>query len=315
MHRNLGELSPTKNTSSRKRRITSALALSASLLLSACGSEFRASDSTTTVLTPPSLESVPLSVEVSPSVHPSLNTLRGDRELPPFLGELLAEQVVRVDANGGSCTGMVVNGYLLAAAHCIKSKETGEGAGSISYRFWQDNFEYIRGYASSWALNNEPLDVFVAKLDPNSDQSHGWYVPVFSDLPPEKGTPFAIASLALGANPPIVAHLTYIGGDAARYVFAVDPDNEPNALVNACQPGGSGSFITDGYGNIAVLSGVQLERKSDGTLNEWYAGAKSVAEDTYDADLTGVKLICFGTPVTRATIDGFVNALDPKPGQ
>lgn len=301
-----------------------AIAISATLLLTGCVAQ--RNDSTASIdneteitqvdespIRDPNADQAPAN---TPTLRPSLDELRANKELPADLGALLSNEIVRVDINGAQCTGMIINGYLISAAHCVFNEETEEQTPYIDYTFWQDDFSQIRGSASLWTWNNSNLDVLVAELDPSSDYSHSWHVPYFANENAEIGTPFAIASHALGTNPPLIAHLTYIGGDANQNVFAVDADNSLDALVNVCQPGASGSMITDGYGHISVLSAVHRKYLPDGTQNPEWTEIQKITEDNYNVDLTGVNLICYASPVTRDTIDALIHSLDsyePEP--
>lgn len=267
------------------------------------------------VTVPVSLETItPSTGKPETSSIKSFDQFRSPEPLPPRLKELMAEKTVAIKGLGLG-TGMLVNGYLISAAHVAVNSTTGEGSSSLSYSRWQSAFE-PELLASTWIANTD-IDVLVAKLPDDADTSQGWYVPVFANEAPPAGRRFAIAGLPGDAKKPVTANLTFLGVNNPddlhnQYVFTVDPDNNnPESVRKACMFGASGSIIMDGYGNLATLTGVHYKYPlyEDAKKDDAWDEQMLLNSQKFGVDLSQSSLICYATPITRDLINLNIAAL------
>jgi hypothetical protein len=253
--------------------------------------------------------------DLATSQYATPEELRG-AALPSNLDNLLGDELVRVYGLG-NCTGMIVNGYLLTATHCVWDKQAGEIKDSIQTANAETHYNEANGKASAWLMDTND-DLLLARLSSVSATEHGWHVPVFAEGVPARGTRFAIASLPGDVKSPVAGHLTLIAvaKDAntgrSQLVLTVDSDNDKSVKNRLCQPGASGSFVTDGAGSVGVLNGVTTKFNPDGEINEGWTGAKQQLEDAYKVDLSETTMICFATAVDRTKISSLVARLDGK---
>lgn len=247
---------------------------------------------------------------------------RNKTELIPF-SEFQAEHIVSQDMidkiydaaiqvsikGGPACSGSIVNGYLLTASHCIGE----DGQAPIKVNRWRQGDNEGVGSGGVWAsLNSSERDLVVAKLG-YSEGLEEVYVPYISNEDPLPGTRMiAVTYPGADRDGPLLGTLTYITSveyteQPEKWVFALGPDNSPDAYSSLCDPGSSGSLIIDDQGNLAIQ--VQIDSRHHMAEQEW-EGVIDRYQALSGADLSQVTAFCYATPVKRDVLNSYIDVLE-----
>lgn len=280
-----------------------------------------------------------LIVEVTEDLDPNTPTERNMSEsttdpsseevaLTPFEAfqgkETVSQETINLSYNAAvkvltadiSCTGAVINGFLLTAGHC---EPGGEGMSITHSRTAAGEDGSIVEHADTWAgYDISDLDLLMAEPD-NPDELPGIFFPVIATDNPRPGGRMIASVLPGGAVDPILGSLTYLtelpaitegpeDQHSGRYwVFAIGPDNSPEAKDKLCDPGASGSAVIDDFGHIAVLTNVIP--KDDMSPQEWEAVRRRY-EEASGADLSQITTFCLAAPVDRNIYNSLLAAIN-----
>lgn len=242
-----------------------------------------------------------------------------DFRLPQAVEDEVINQIPHrthsVAIGSSACTGSIVNGYLVTAAHC--GEERGEAA--VDVKSWQDGYSRVHATVSAWSTA-EGVDLLIGKIGWHDGYLEETYVPYFADAEPAAGKRF-IASTLPGGNErqsPLTTGLTYLGQHHSTpeaqpvWIFAVDPETELPLATDLCRPGASGSLITDGEGGLGVLISSVILPGETATSEEWteWENYRDDMQDRFFVDLSGVNALCIATPLTRPVFNNYIAPLE-----
>lgn len=204
----------------------------------------------------------------------------------------LKVNIIYEDAEGkksiGSCTGTFLNEGVVLAKHCLET-EPGSSINAVGVYRGEELDLVMRGDA--WAMHPEK-DVAVVTGTIIDNDLKNFYVPAIADVevsPIEVGRQFFISGLPGDATAPVSAGLTYVGaGDMpGEHWLLLEEDDESKA----CNPGASGSLVTDGAETYGVLSSYGTpEIMNEEEWQGWLDYASSLSG--YGIDQERAKALC-----------------------
>ncbi len=233
---------------------------------------------------------------------------RSHEQLRPSLDTDAAGAALHLKSKTGRCTGTIVNGYLVTAAHCGPT-----GGATLDVTSWQDGHA-SHGQISRWNANSES-DVLIAEVEWDHEPLRGWNIKSFAKKTPEKGKQFITATLPGEVKRPVVSDLTFLGEvldydtDFPRWIFAVNPENDPKSGNKVCTPGASGSLVLDGFGSVAILSAVSSK---DFMPAEKWSNNLAYYEQIFGVDLQQVSTLCIATPLTKSVWNTYTANLNQR---